>query len=196
MTRVRSRLRPRRDARRGLTLVELLIALAITATLLAAMLMALQAAFRGYQASVEQSSTHMTARIVAQRILTLVRTGAVFGPLPDDPRERFVRGDTITIARADGETITLRLDRTEATLFIRAGAGDERTLLSGVRGPVDDNGAARGAFTLEFEKGATLVRASYDLTVEGDPSAQLMIEGDEVTPLRLVGTGSPRRAPW
>ena len=45
--------RTRCRARRGLTLIELLIALAITATLLAAMLMALQAAFRGYQASVE-----------------------------------------------------------------------------------------------------------------------------------------------
>jgi prepilin-type N-terminal cleavage/methylation domain-containing protein len=183
-------------ARRGLTLIELLIALAITATLLAAMLMALQAAFRGYQGSVEQSSTHMTSRIVAQRILTLVRTGAAFGPLPDDPRDRFVRGDAIEITLASGETVELRLDRTAETLFIRAGTGDERTLLSGVRGPVDADGAERVAFTLEFEKGTALVRASFDLTVAGDPEAQLAIEGDEVTPLRLVGTGSPRRSPW
>ena len=195
MTRPRAFVR-RPRVRRGLTLIELLIALAITAALLAAMLMVLQSAFRGYQASVEQSSTHMTGRIVAQRILTLVRTGAAFGPLPDDPRDRFVRGDTLAITLANGETVVLRLDRAEETLTIRAGAGDERLLLAGVRGPVDDEGAARGAFTLEFEKGTSLVRASFDLTVEGDPEAQLVIEGDEVAPLRLVGTGSPRRSPW
>ncbi|MEY3142288.1 MAG: hypothetical protein RLY21_781 [Planctomycetota bacterium] len=186
----------RRQARRALTLIELLIALAITATLLAAMLMALQVGFHGYQASVAQSSTHMTGRIVVQRILTLVRTGAAFGPLPDDPRDRFVQGDSLVITLASGETVSLRLDRAQETLFIRAGAGDERTLLSGVRGPVDDEGAARGAFTLEFEKGTSLVRASFDLTVAGDPESQLAIEGDEVAPLRLVGTGSPRRSPW
>jgi riboflavin kinase/FMN adenylyltransferase len=36
----------------------------------------------------------------------------------------------------------------------------------------------------------------FDLVVEGDPEAQLAIEGDEVIPLRLVGTASPRREPW
>jgi len=188
--------RIRGRARRGLTLIELLIALAITATLLAAMLMALQAAFRGYQASVEQSSTQMTGRVVAQRILGLVRTGAAFGPLPTDPRDRFVQGDSLAITLDTGETLTLRLDRAGETLFIRAGSGDERTLLSGVRGPVDDEGAARGAFTLEFEKGTSLVRASFDLTVESDFETQMTLEGDEVTPLRIVGTASPRRSPW
>jgi prepilin-type N-terminal cleavage/methylation domain-containing protein len=192
MTRRRARAR----APHGLTLVELLIALAITATLLVAMLMALRAAFRGYQASVEQSSTQMTGRVVAQRILGLVRTGAAFGPLPDDPRDRFVQGDSLAITLDTGETVTLRLDRAAETLFVRAGSGDERTLLSGVRGPVDDEGAARGAFTLEFEKGTSLLRASFDLTVESDSETQLTLEGDEVTPLRIVGTASPRRSPW
>jgi hypothetical protein len=92
--------------------------------------------------------------------------------------------------------VTLRLDRAAETLFVRAGSGDERTLLSGVRGPVDDEGAARGAFTREFEKGTSLLRASFDLTVESDSETQLTLEGDEVTPLRIVGTASPRRSPW
>ncbi len=188
------RSRPR--SMRGFTLVELLIALAITATLLTAMLMVLQTAFRSYQASVEQSSTHMTGRIVTQRFLALVRTGSAFGPLPGDPRDRFVRSDGFTATLANGETIALRLDRVAETLFVRAGDGDERTLLSGVRGPVDDEGVPVGAFTLEFEKGTTLVRASFDLTVGRDLEAQLAVEGDEVAPLRLVGTASPRRAPW
>lgn len=183
-------------ARRGLTLIELLIALAITAMLLVAMLMALQSSFRAYQASVEQSSTQMTGRVVSQRILGLVRTGAAFGPLPEDPRDRFVEGDAMAITLDGGETVTLRLDRAAETLFIRAGAGDERTLLTGVRGPVDGEGAARGAFTMEFEKGTTLVRASFDLTVESDFETQLTMEGDAVTPLRIVGTASPRRSPW
>ena len=188
--------RRRMRASRGFTLVELLIALAITATLLAAMLMVLQTAFRGYQASVEHSSTHMTGRIVSQRFLALVRTGSAFGPLPGDPRDRFVRSDTFTATPAGGEPLTLRLDRAQRTLFIRAGTGDERVLLSGVEGPADGEGQPLGAFTLEFEKGTSLVRASFDLTVGRDLETQLAIEGDEVVPLRLVGTASPRRSPW
>jgi prepilin-type N-terminal cleavage/methylation domain-containing protein len=191
-----SKRRPRRRMPRGFSLVELLVALAITAALMAAMVMVLQSSFRGYQASVEQSSTHMTGRVVTQRILALVRTGAAFGPLPVDPRERFVRGDVLDATLAGGETISLRLDRAARALFIRAGTGDERLLLSGVEGPTDAEGLPLGAFTLEFEKGTSLVRASFDLTVGRDLGTQLAIEGDEVDPLRLVGTASPRRSPW
>jgi prepilin-type N-terminal cleavage/methylation domain-containing protein len=183
-------------ARRAFTLIELLIALAITATLLVAMLMALQASFRAYQATVEEASTHVTARVVAARLQAMVRTGASFGPLPADARDARVRGDNFSATLASGETVAVRLDRASATLFVRAGDGPERALLSGVRGPVGDDGAALGAFTLEFDKGTTLRRASFDLTVERNPDTQLAIEGDEVTPLRLVGTASPRRSPW
>jgi prepilin-type N-terminal cleavage/methylation domain-containing protein len=185
-----------RGARAAFTLIELLIGLAITAGLMTAMLMAMQASFRGYQASVEQASTHMTGRVISQRILTLVRTGDAFGPLPADPRDRFVVSDTFSVTSQDGAEITLRLDRPSATLFVSTGGGEERTLLAGVRGPINAEGAELGAFTLEFEKGTTLLRASFDLVVEGDPEAQLAIEGDEVIPLRLVGTASPRREPW
>lgn len=189
-----NRLRTTRRRRSGgFTLIELLIALAITASLLSAMLLALHAAFRGYQASVEQSSTHITARVASQRILALVRTGSTFGPLPADPRDATLRTDEFDVAAEGGATLSFRLDRGERTLFVRAGDGPERTLLSGVDGPVDAAGAAVGAFTLEFEKGTKLTRASFDFTVAGDPEAQLAIEGDEVTPLRVIGSASPRR---
>lgn len=191
-----SRARARLQARRGFSLVELLIGLAITAAIMTATLMAVQASFRSYQSSVEETSTHMTGRVVSNRILSLVRTGIDFAPLPDDPRDRFVQSDTLTVTSLDGAPITLRLDRQEEILFVRVGAGAERPLLAGVRGPVNGNDDAIGAFTLEYEKGSVLVRASFDLTVTGDPEAQIVMEGDDVVPLRLVGTSSPRREPW
>ena len=79
---------------------------------------------------------------------------------------------------------------------MKVGDAAEQLLLEGVRGPVDETGAAIGAFTLEFEQGTTLVRASFDLTVDADDNASVALEGDEVIPIRLVGSTAPRRLTW
>jgi hypothetical protein len=70
--------------------------------------------------------------------------------------------------------------------------GPEQLLLEGVSGPSDDS----GAFTLEFENGVKLVRASFDLTVDADDNASVELEGDDVVPIRLVGSTAPRRLIW
>jgi prepilin-type N-terminal cleavage/methylation domain-containing protein len=185
-----------RGARRAFTLVEMLLALAISAAILAATVLALQASFRTYQATVEQASTHVVGRMVMQRTLTLIRTGVAFGPIPANPLDRFVQTDEFSITDAGGTVLTLRLDREEEQLLIRAGEGDERVLLDGARGPVDGESNPVGMFTLEYENGWILRRAHLDFTLLADDDATLSIEGDEMIPLRLVGTAAPRRAVW
>jgi len=190
------RTRPRPRGRRGLTLVEMLLALAISAAILSATVMALQASFRTYQATVEQASTHVVGRMVMQRTLTLVRNGVAFGPIPANPLDRFVQSDELSITDAAGTVLTLRLDRVAEQILIRAGQGDERVLLSGARGPVDGAGSPVGMFTLEYENGWILRRAHLDFTLLADDDATLAIEGNEMIPLRLVGTAAPRRSVW
>lgn len=179
--------------RRGFSLVEMLIALAICAALLAATLVALTASFRAYQATTEQASTHVVGRVILHRMLALVRNGVAFGPLPDDARERYLSSDRMVFVDGDGREVEIELDRGTSTLLISVDGSDPEPLLGGVRGPVDDAGRPLGAFTLEYENGTRLVRASFDLTVDADDDASVAIEGDEVVPIRLVGTTSPRR---
>jgi prepilin-type N-terminal cleavage/methylation domain-containing protein len=181
---------------RGFSLVEMLIALAICAALLVAVLSALVASFRAYQATTEQASTHVVGRIVMHRMMALVRNGVDFGPLPEDARDRFVLTDQFLFVDDDGREIQLRLDRGNSALLMRVDEGAEQLLLEGVRGPTDEVGASLGAFTLEYENGTKLVRASFDLTVEADDNASLTLEGDEVIPIRLVGSTAPRRLVW
>ena len=187
--------RPRRRAR-GFSLVEMLIALAISAALLVAVLSALVASFRAYQATTEQASTHVIGRVIMHRMMALVRNGVDFGPLPEDARDRYVLTDEFVFVDEDGREIALRLDRPTSALLMKVGDAAEQLLLEGVRGPVDETGAPIGAFTLEFEQGTTLVRASFDLPVDADDNASVELEGDEVIPIRLVGSTAPRRLTW
>jgi hypothetical protein len=174
----------------------MLIALAISAALLVAVLSALVASFRAYQATTEQASTHVIGRVIMHRMMALVRNGVDFGPLPEDARDRYVLTDEFVFVDEDGREIALRLDRPTSALLMKVGDAAEQLLLEGVRGPVDETGAAIGAFTLEFEQGTTLVRASFDLTVDADDNASVALEGDEVIPIRLVGSTAPRRLTW
>jgi prepilin-type N-terminal cleavage/methylation domain-containing protein len=182
--------------RRGFSLVEMLIALAISAALLVAVLSALVASFRAYQATTEQASTHVVGRVVMHRVLALIRNGVDFGPVPDDARERFVQSDEIIFVDDSGREISVRLDRASSALFLSIDEGPEQLLLEGVRGPVDAQGVAMGAFALEFANGSRLVRASLDLTVEADDNASLTLEGDDVVPIRLIGSAAPRKLLW
>ncbi len=181
---------------RGFSLVEMLIALAISAALLVAVLSALVASFRAYQATTEQASTHVVGRVIMHRMMALVRNSVDFGPLPEDARDRYVVTDEFIFVDEDGREIALRLDRAASALLMQVDDAAEQLLLEGVRGPVDETGEAVGAFTLEFENGTTLLRASFDLTVDADDNASVALEGDEVVPIRLVGSTAPRRLTW
>ena len=92
--------------------------------------------------------------------------------------------------------ITLRLDRVHSVLLMQVDGSAEQVLLDGVRGPTDTDGTELGAFQLQYENGSKLVKASFDLTVAADDTAQLAIEGNDVVQIRLVGSTAPRRIIW
>jgi type II secretory pathway pseudopilin PulG len=183
-------------SRRGFSLLEMLVALANCSALLTATLVSLTASFRAYQSTTEQASTHVVGRVVMHRVMALVRNGVGFGPLPEDARENSIATDEMTFLDDLDREITLRLDRASRTLYMTVDTGGEQVLLEGVSGPTDDDGTELGAFQLEYVNGSKLVRASFDLTVAADDSAQLAIEGDDVVPIRLVGSTAPRRIVW
>ena len=192
-----NQLRHPRRARRGFSLIEMLVALGICSALLTATLVSLHASFRAYQSTTEQASTHVIGRVVMHRVMGLVRNGVGFGPLPEDPRETSIATDEMTFMDDQDREITLRLDRQHSILLMQVDNTPEQVLLEGVRGPIDTDGSQLGAFQLEYVNGFKLVRASFDLTVAADDTTQdLSVEGDDVVPIRLVGSTAPRRLVW
>jgi len=185
-----------RRARRGFSLIEMLVALAICSALLTATLVSLYASFRAYQSTTEQASTHVIGRVVMHRVMALVRNVVGFGRLPEDPRETSIATDEMTFLDDEEREITLRLDRTHKVLLMQVDGSQEQVLLDGVSGPLDTDGTQLGAFQLEYENGYKLIKASFDLTVAADDTAQLSIEGNDVVPIRLVGSTAPRRIIW
>ena len=110
---ITTRHRFQRRARRGFSLVEMLIALAITAALLTSTFVALDVSFRAYQKTTEVASTHIIARLMMHRMLTLIRTGQEFGPYPinmstDRVIESVQAGDNVGYLRGNG---SLKLHR-------------------------------------------------------------------------------------
>jgi prepilin-type N-terminal cleavage/methylation domain-containing protein len=184
--------RRRRIRRRGFNLVEVLIALAITATLLTATLAALDASFRAYQATTEEVSTQSIGRIVMHRMLTLIRTGTDFGPYPADPRVTTIQSDFIEFRTQNGEIVTITWNRNDETLLYSVEGNTPVEMLDGVIGTTDEAGVVQAPFTLNFEQGRRLYRATIDITVEPDDMIDLEIEGDRARPVRLVGSAMPR----
>ncbi|MCE2882792.1 MAG: prepilin-type N-terminal cleavage/methylation domain-containing protein [Planctomycetaceae bacterium] len=193
--------------RRGFSLVELLIALAISAALLTSVLAALQACFRAYQATTEEASTDMVGRVVMYRMLSLVRNGAGFEPLPDleaNPPERIIASNSMSFIDDDEREIEFQylpntngeLGELRMRLTVNGATGQWQRLLEGVRAPRTPEGDDLPVFTLEYDTGYKLVRATIDMTVYADDNASVQIEGDEVRPIRLVGGTAPRRLVW
>ena len=178
--------------RRGFNLVEVLMALAITATLLTATLAALDASFRAYQSTTEEVSTQSIGRIVMHRVLTLLRTGSEFGPFPADPRVNRIRSDFIEFRTQNGEVVTIRWERDTERLMYEVDGEAPVELLDGVVGTEDEAGNLLEPFTLEFEQGRRLYRATVDLTVEPNDVIDLDLEGDRARRIRLVGSAMPR----
>lgn len=188
----RTRRRSRAARRRGFNLVEVLIALAITASLLTATLVALDASVRAYQSTTEEVSTQSIGRIVMHRMLTLLRTGTEFGPYPADPRVSRIRSDYIEFRTQEDEVVTIRWDRANEVLTYQIEGQAPVELLDGVVGTADEQGNLLEPFTLEFEQGRRLYRASIDLSVEPNDVIDLEIEGDNARRIRLVGSAMPR----
>ena len=186
--------RLRRGHRRGFNLIELLIALAITAALLSATMMALRASFMAYQSTTEVASTHTISRLVMHRMLALLRTGQDFGPLPLSPLDSIVESYYIDFWIADetpeGKVIRLEwLDDpdTGGTLYVVI---DPETP-SEVSYPLLE-GVTSCNFTLEYELGYKLHRATIDMTIVPDDNMSVDLDGDNQLVIRLVASAMPR----
>lgn len=199
----RIHLRRSAGARRGFNLVEMLIALSISAALLTAVMVALNASFMAYQMTTETASTHTIGRLTMHRMLTLIRTGRNFGPFPVNPVDSFVTSHFIEFETQDGQQMMLEWVENEERLDVVVfdpGSGVEivrQPLLEGVVANVDPiTGIAVPAFTLEFERGRLLYRATIDLTIRPDDNMSVSLDGDNQQTIRLVASAMPRTATY
>ena len=184
--------RLRRGHRRGFNLIELLIALAITAALLSATMMALRASFMAYQSTTEVASTHTISRLVMHRMLALLRTGQDFGPLPLSPLDSIVDSSYIEFFTDNGQLVTLD--------WVGVVGGDVVNTLYVVL--TDENnvetpyplleGVTSCNFTLEYELGYKLHRATIDMTIVPDDNMSVDLDGDNQQVIRLVASAMPR----
>ncbi len=185
--------------RRGFNLIEMLMALAISAMLLTATMVALDASFMAYQSTTEQASTHTIARLAMNRILSLIRTGQEFGPFPLDPLNTIVESDFISFVTPNNQIMTLDWVAAEEALYVEVHEGEEpfalitrQLILEGVIAQTDAEGDPISPFTLEYELGRTLYRATIDLAVRPDDNMDTDLSGDNDSLIRLVASAMPR----
>ncbi len=168
----------------------MLIALAITGALLSATMVALDASFMAYQSTTEVASTHTVSRLIMNRMLTLIRTGQEFGPFPADPQQTFVYSPEIQFYIPDengalNDLITLSYVPGDETLYVMINNDPAKTypLLEGV---------TDCEFTMEYELGRILHRATIDMTIVPDDNMSVDLDGNNVRPIRLVASAMPR----
>ena len=192
---------------RGFSLIEMMVALGISAALLTASLAALDTSFKSYQQTSETASTHVVTRIVTHRVLTMIRTGREFAPYPIDVLDRAQNPmftNSIEFVSAEDAAASLReVTRIFAELDPEAGDGSQRLMLTldefteGILTASETRVLLRGVldatFTLEYDIGPQLKRATIDLTVEASDVGAAGLNANWDTPtLRLVASASPR----
>ncbi|MEO1008842.1 MAG: prepilin-type N-terminal cleavage/methylation domain-containing protein [Planctomycetota bacterium] len=197
-----------RRGRRGFSLIEMMVALSISAALLTASLTALDTAFKSYQETSETASTHVVTRIVVHRILTMVRTGEEFAPYPLDvldAAQNPLFSNSIEFVSAEDEATNFRqVTRIAAEADPEATDGTQRLMLNvdeftdGVLTSSETRPLLRGirdaTFTLEYDPGPRLRRATVDITVEPNDLGDTGMTAQWDAPtLRLVASTSPRR---
>ena len=200
---------------RAFSMVEMLLALTISASLLTATLAALRASFAQYKVTTESASTHVVTRIVMHRMLSMIRTGADFGPFPADVlneaenpltsdfiefvTQRDILGGISRITRLEyrdpvaGETAgTLWYVLLDPALVDpmdpSAAIIEEHPLLSGVQ---------QISFMMHYDIGPRLSRCTIDMLVEPNDSQDMVI-GSVGTPaeaqfIRLIASAAPRQ---
>jgi hypothetical protein len=176
------------------------MALAISAALLTATMVAVDASFIAYQRTTEVASTHTVSRLAMHRITTLIRTGTDFRPLPADPLDAIVESDFIDFRMPDDTIISLEWDAADEAIYVVVGGpgGPRYLLIEGVieqRYPPDhpdrpDEVVA--PFTLEYDRGFTLYRATLDLAIQPDDNMDVTLDGDTQETIRLIATTMPR----
>ena len=191
------------------------MSLTISATLLTAALAALNSSFTQYKVVTESASTHVVTRIVMHRMLSMIRTGRDFGPFPVDVldsaqnpvvsdfiefvSERDFNGGISRITRMEyrapgvGETVGSLWYVLLDPAFIdpmdpNAGILDQHILLPGVQAI---------SFTMEYDIGPQLTRATMDMIVEPNDSRDLQIGAvsqiANSDTIRMIASAAPRQ---
>lgn len=193
---------------RGFSIIEMLVALSITATLLSAALVALDTSFKSYKATTEGASTHVVSRIVMYRIMSMIRNGTEFGPYPEDPLDLAynpVHSDffefTASSDAATGKSTLVRIEKRTATDAARGpfelwyiqtdlqnGAQVKQTTTPLITNLQD------ARFTLEYDIGPRLTRATVDLTIRPNDVQDANLQSDlEAPTVRFVSSAVPRK---
>lgn len=197
-----------RSHRRAFSLVEVLVALAITATLLTAAITALDTSFKCYKLTTESASTNVVARLVIARLMTMVRTGTQFGPYPVDPLDPLqnpVASTYIEFVSVD-DPVTLnksivRIERRDQTdpssgpyelWYVQTDYNNglqigqnQKPLLTGL---------TEARFTLEYDVGQNLKRATVDMTVKPNNFQGAAFNDDlQANTIRFVSSVNPRK---
>lgn len=213
----------RRLARRAFSLIELQIAIAISSVLLTATLVSLDTMFKGYEINADSASSNVVTRIAVNRIMSLVRAGTDFGPVPTDVLDidgnpliadhiEFVSardddGDPITVTRIEyrypGQLplhMSWGIGEDQPDIgFVPEGAGDlylvQVDVATGIKEEFLMLREVRSArFILAYDIGPSLVRATIDITVE--PAMAQAVKLESVTDsqtIRVVASAMPRR---
>lgn len=190
---------------RGFSLIEMLVALAITSALLTAALVALDTAFKSYKMTTDSASTHVVSRIVLHRVSAMIRTGREFGPYPIDvldPAQNPVFSNEIQFVSAEDpatnfkQVTTLRavpdfvaLNGTQVLNLIIEDQVNGATVSTETRPLI--RGLTNATFTLEYDVGPKLKKATIDMTVRPDDTGGMFAD-TEANTIRLVTTASPR----
>ena len=184
---------------RGLSLVEMIIALAISAMLLTATMAALDASFKAYGSAAEQASSQAASRMIAHRLMTMIRTSTAHGPLEAEATTPPVTlsGNTITshyieLLDVQGNLTRVEFDSTTQQLVVTvtppSGVATSQPIIGGV---------SACQFFLERREAndGTLIlsRATMDLTVKPGEDATLSLENGEAEPIRVIVSTMPRR---
>ena len=202
-----TRISPVRAIRRGFSMVEMLIALMISSLLLSACLVALDTSFKAYETTTESASTHVVSRLVMHRVMAMIRQGEEFGPYPlgvvtptkiETSYIEFVSLQDATT----GERQVTRIEKAADTavpgtfqLQYRRWDYQNSTLVNSFTYPLIRN-LKEAKFTLEYDIGPKLMRATVDLTIKPDDvntNATAMASDLQTPTLRLVASASPRR---
>jgi hypothetical protein len=134
------------------------------------------------------------------RMLTLIRTGQEFGPFPINPQDSIVASDEIEFLTPDGDLIRLEwfedadppTHPLPLTLYVVINNGTPQPLLEGVIVQPDGAGGHIAPFTLQYELGRHLHRATIDIAVVPDDNMSVATDGVNTQQIRLVASAMPR----
>jgi hypothetical protein len=180
-----------------LSLIELMVALPIAAMLLTATMVAIDASFKAYGSAAEEAGTQAAARMVSNRLLTLIRTSSAHGPLQSDAPKASLSGDTVTSSYIQfidpqGRLMTVEYRAADEELWLVIDKLDGTTpaaqpLIGGV---------VAASFTLQRRRNESglfvLERATIDMRVAKDQDNTLAIESGDNTDVRVVASTMPR----